>query len=277
MRPILASLFVLVLAGPASAEEPPVPPAEPPAPSPSEGERVVLPAKRLYARATLDLDLSSESAFDPVSLSPDVFYGVTPALTVGLIHSFLGSLGFMGRAGSSLCLAGDKCDGIYNGVGVDGRYHIAGGKVAAAANFGLFVDDFDPFRLVVKLGVIGRFRPKPASKLAVDFAPALFIGLTEREPAMMGGAGNKEVLAVPATVLYAATPQITAMVQTGLFLPFEAAGQLYFVPLTLGASYEVNKQISATASFSLMHLLGGDALPTGFDGRSFTIGGGYAF
>lgn len=275
MRPILASLTVLALGGPAFADEPPPPPEATPTAGPS-GERVVLPAKRLYAQAMLELELAKDTAFDPVSFAPDVFYGVTDALTIGLIHSSLGASGIIGGSGSSLCFT-DKCDGVYNGFGIDGRYQFASGKVSAAANFGLYVNAFDPFQLAVKLGVIGRWRPSPSSKLAVDFAPSLVLGLTEREPAMMGGTGNKEVLTIPGTVLYAVTPKIAAMVQTGLVLPFENAGDLFFVPLSIGGSYAVNKQITAQAAFTFLHLLGGETLQTGVDARSFTIGGGYAF
>ena len=274
MRTLLASLSVLALGGPAFADEPPPPPEKPVAAGPT-GERVVLPAKRLYAQAMLELELGKDTAFDPVSFAPDLFYGVTNDLTVGLVHSSLGGLGIIGGTGSSLCFT-SKCD-IYNGFGLDGRYQFTTGKVSAAANFGLYAGELDPFRLAVKLGVIGRYRPSPSSKLAVDFAPSLFLGLTEREPAMMGGETNKEVLVVPGTVIYAVTPQLAAMLQTGVVLPFADAGARFFVPLSLGASFAVNKQISAQAAFSLLRLLGGDANPSGFDARSFTIGGGYAF
>lgn len=278
MRSVLASLTILALAGPALAEEPPPPPAAPKAAGPV-GERVVLPAKRLYLQAALEIDLSSGTAGDPISLAPDVFYGVNDALTVGLVHSARGGSGFIGGTGSSLCFT-SSCD-IYNGFGLDGRYQFASGKVSAAANFGLYAAAVDPFTLALKLGVIGRWRPQPESKLAVDFAPALSLGLTEREPAIvMGmavGTGNKEVFALPVSVVYAVKPQISVMAQTGLIIPFASAGDAFAVPLSVGGSYAVNKQISVEAAFSFKALLGGDALATGADGRSFTIGGGYAF
>jgi hypothetical protein len=276
MRSVLASLTILALAGPALAEEPPPPPEAPKAAGPA-GERVVLPAKRLYVQAAFEINLSSGSAGKPLSLAPDVFYGVNDALTVGLVHSSRGGSGFIGGVGSSLCFTG--CD-FYNGFGLDGRYQFASGKVSAAANVGLYAAEVDPFSLALKLGVIGRFRPTPESKLAVDFAPALSIGITEREPpivmGMAVGAGNKEVFALPVSVVYAVKPQIAVMAQTGLILPFAAAGDAFAVPFSVGGSYAVNKQISVDAAFSFPALLGGGEL-TGVDARSFTIGGGYAF
>lgn len=279
MRPILAISLVLALAGPAVAEpldEPPPPPAAAATNGPATGERLVLPAKRLYGQAMLELELSKGAAFNPVSLAPDVYYGVTADFTAGLVHSFAGRTGIIGGSSSSLCF-NDACDGVYHELGLDGRYQVTSGKIPVAASFGFYVNDFDPFRLALKLGVVGRFRPSPASKLAVDFAPSLFIGVTKREPELMGSTGNKEVFALPVTALYVAMPKLTAMVQTGLVVPFEGAGDQFFVPLSFGASYAVDKQISVQGAFSLLHLLGGNALGTGVDARSFTIGGGYAF
>jgi hypothetical protein len=288
MRTILASLVILVLGGPALAEpadEPPPPPTAPSSNGAFTGERVVLPVKRAYARAMLEIELSKDTAFDPVSLAPDVFYGVTPEFTAGLVHSASGATGIIGGTGSSLCFT-DACD-VYNGFGLDGRYHFKSGTVAVAANFGLYANNIDPFQLALKLGLIGRYRSRPSSKLAVDFAPALFIGITEREPSAIGATGNKEVFVMPVTVLYTVMPRLAAMAQLGLVIPFENADDLYAVPFSIGASYAVNKQITVEGAFSLQRLLGGDGggggamgapgLPTGADARSFTIGGGYAF
>ena len=99
MRSLRACFLVLALAGPAAAEpadEPPPPPPAAAADGPFTGERVVLPAKRLYGQAMLEIELTSGAAFDPVSLAPDVFYGVTSDFTVGLVHSFAGATGVIG-------------------------------------------------------------------------------------------------------------------------------------------------------------------------------------
>lgn len=278
MRSIVVSLTVLALGGSALAEppeEPPPPPAAAAADGEPTGERVVLPAKRLYGRAMLEIDLSTGAAFDRVSLAPDVYYGVSPDFTVGLVHSSAGTTGFIGGTGNSLCFT-EACDGAYHNLGLAGRYQFTTGKVAAAVDFGLYANDLDPFRLALKLGVVGRYRSSPTSKLAVDFAPALFLGITEREPETLDGPGNKEVFVVPVTALYAATPRLTALLQTGLAIPFENASDLYFVPLSLGASFAVSKQLSVEGAFSLPSLLGGGP-KTGADARSLTLGGGYAF
>jgi hypothetical protein len=246
------------------------------------GERLTMPAKRLFLHANIEMEMSKGAAGKAISLSPDVFYGVNEKLTVGLVHSFQATTGFMGGSGSSLCLIGDLCGDVYNGFGLDARYQLKSGKVSIAGNAGIQALNIDPFQLLLKLGVVGRWRPSPTSKLAVDFQPAVFFGITEREPAvpMMGVVvqTNKEIVAVPATLLYAIKPNISLALQTGVILPLDDPGARFLIPASLGASYWVNNQITIDAAFTLFALAGGsDIGNTGVDGRTLTIGGGYAF
>lgn len=238
-------------------------------------EHVTLPAKRAYVYANLAFDLSDGAAFDRISLSPDVWYGVNDKLTLGLVHSTMGRVGFMGGVGDSLCF-GDGCD-VYRNVGLDVRYEVLRDPVILAVDAGVYVSAFDPFTLAVKLGVLGRYRPSPTSKLAIDFAPSVFLGVTEREPGTVTvGTSNKEQLYVPITAWYAASAKLAIALQTGVGLSFESAGDTFAVPLTLGASYQVSKRVALSAAFTLTAVVGGDAVPSGIDGRTFTIGGGYA-
>ena len=270
------ALVMMVLLWPltALAEEPETPPAESTA-AVSAGEHEIMPAKRALVHVLVEMNLSADAAFKPFSIAPDLWYGVSDKLTVGLVHSFLAQTGIMGGFGSSLCLAGaaNGCDGVYGNVGVDARYQIKDGGFSVAVDTGLFVQDFDPFQLAGKLGIIGRWRPSPTSKLAVDIAPNLFFGLTERE----GAQANKEVLTMPATLMYGVTPKVAAAFQVGLVLPFEQAGDNYFVPVSVGGNYMLNKRASVDAAFTFLHLAGGGNVgATGADSRTFTIGGGYA-
>jgi hypothetical protein len=276
------ALVMMVLLWPltALAEEPETPAAESTA-SVAAGEHEIMPAKRALVHVLVEMNLSTDAAFKPFSIAPDLWYGVSDKLTVGLVHSFLGQTGIMGGFGSSLCLAGDAngCDGIYGNVGVDVRYQVKDGGFSVAVDTGLFVVDFDPFQLAGKLGIIGRWRPSPTSKLAVDIAPNMFFGFTGRDG---GGAvmatANKEVLTVPATLLYGINAKLALALQAGLVLPFEKAGDNFFVPLSVGADYMLSKRTSIDAAFTLLAITGGNAVAqTGADARTFTLGAGYAF
>jgi hypothetical protein len=247
------------------------------APSADGPDQLTLPKGRALIDAYLEIGLSKGSAFKPVSISPDIWYGVSDELTVGLVHSSVGGSGFIGGVGQSLCLTGsDSCANVYQNVGFDGRYKLKSGDITWAADGGLFINSTSPFALDLKLGVVGRWHK---DKLAVEFQPNLFIGLTNRSTDEAGGGTvttNGEVLSIPVTGLYTVAPKIAVAVQLGVILPFENAGDNFAIPLSIGAHYNVNESLNVNAAFTLSAVAGGNNVPTGADGRSFTIGGTYA-
>lgn len=274
MRNLLYSLAVVAALAPAAAADPAD--AEPT----SSADHVTVPPKRLMLRALFELNLGKDNAGDPFGIAPDIYYGATDKLTLGLVHSSLGTTGLLGGVGSSLCLSGDGCPDVYRNVGIDARYALKTGSLELAANAGLFARSVDPFALALKLGAVGRYRSTPASKLAFEFSPAIFFGLTERGDDGDGTvvvATNKEVLVVPVAAVYSITPAFGLGLQLGLTLPFSDSGDLYALSLALGGSYQLNKQLSLDLAFALPAVAGGDALETGADARSLTFGGSYAF
>jgi hypothetical protein len=277
------STFVCVVLGatlataPASAQ----PATEPEAVSSSSGgpegtAQVTLPKGRVLLDAYFAASLVSGAEFKPFSLSPDVWYGATEELTVGLVHSSVGSSGFMGGAGTSLCLAGTggACTDVYKGFGIDARYKLKSGMLAYAAEGGLYVTTFDPFVMAVKLGLVARWQQ---DKIAVEASPNLAIGIAGRTTGegMAEVVTNGETLNVPVTGLFAVTPQISAALQTGVILPLENT-DAWALPLSIGGFYHVNDSINVNLAFSLLALVGGGD-STGFDARSLTLGGSYAF
>jgi hypothetical protein len=279
------STFVCVVLGatlvslPASAQsvtEPEVASSSPG--GPAGDASVTLPKGRALLDAYLGFNLVSGAEAKPISLSPDVWYGVTDDLTVGLVHSAVGGSGFMGFVGTSLCLTGtdNGCAKLYDNFGVDARYKLKTGNLAYAADGGLYVLSFDPdFRLAVKLGLVARWQQ---DKIAVEVSPNLFIGATGRT--IGEGATevtvNGETLNLPITGLYAVTPKISAALQLGAVLPFENTGDTYRIPLSIGGFFQVNESINVNLAFSLLAVAGGGSA-TGFDNRTLTLGGTYAF
>jgi hypothetical protein len=255
-------------------------------------DQLVLPKGRLVLDAFLEINLSDGHAGKPFSISPDLWYGVNDDLTVGLVHSYEATFGFIGgggfmlpadRAGSSLCLTGDTtggCNGVYNNLGLEGRYQIKmkNPDIALAAIGGLYVNSFkDPFSLDVKVGALARWHK---DKLAVEVEPSVFIALTKRS-VDLAGAGtatlNHDILNLPITGLYTVMPKLAIAAQVGVILPFEDAGIGYQIPLSLGAHYSVNDSITVNGAISLTALAGGSGIQTGADGRAITLGGSYAF
>jgi hypothetical protein len=232
-----------------------------------EGARtqMTMPEGGILVRGLLELELSDQSAFEPVSLAPDAYYGLSNDITLGVAHSAYGTTGFFGSAGGGLCVTGDDagCAKIYDNIGFVGRYYVLDDTFSLAADGGLFTKSFDPFQLALRAGAVGAWS---SDRLTVVANPSLFLGLTERD------AGNEEVLLVPIAAMYAVTDDIQAGVQTGFVLPFSATGDTWQVPLSLGAQYALKPKLAVVGAFSLPAVLGGDFLPTGIDGRSLTIG-----
>jgi hypothetical protein len=244
------------------------------------GEQLTLQKGRLVANVYLGIGLSSGGAFKPISLSPDVWYGVTDDITAGLVHSAVGTTGFIGGVGESLCLTGSSsgCGDLYSNAGVEGRYKLKMGGIALAVDGGLYSGHVTDLKLLeLKVGAVGRWH---SGQLAIEAAPNLLIAVTDRSSTTtVGGVsvttGNSDVLNLPGTVLYTLNPMITLAAQTGLMLPLENIGDAYAVPLSVGAFYKVNDQLNVTAAFSLPRLIA--ASSGGIDVRSLTLGGSYAF
>jgi hypothetical protein len=231
----------------------------------------VLPEKQVYLQVFLPINLSTDAAFQPVSLAPDLWLGVKPKLTLGLTHSSHASTGFFGGAGAGICFVGEDngCAEVLSNTALQVRYALPVKKLALAAEGGLVFRSYDPLAVALKVGVVGRWQRKA---LSVLFGLNLFAGLSERDTT-----GNKEILHVPITAMYALNDKAAVGVQTGIGLPFADTGDLYFVPLAVGGRYMVNRKIHVDLIFSLPFLASGVDAINGFDSRVLTLAGGYSF
>lgn len=220
-------------------------------------------------------------AFEPVSIAPDVYYGVSDRLELGLVTSWYGVTGFwsgamLGFAPSGLCTshrtnaAGVGCARRFDNAGAEAHYALLReGSFQLAAGGGLHATSFDPFTLDVKLGVHGMWR---AGRVGLSFAPSLFIGVTQRHDPP-DGTSNKEAVQLPVAVTFAALPQLLVGLQSGLRGPLDGFADAYSVPAALGAVFLIDPRFMVGAAFSLERVAGGDDLDAG-DLRSMTVYGG---
>lgn len=221
---------------------------------------MITPKGKIAVDVAVGVNLSSDAVAKPLSILPDVFYGVADKLEVGLAHSSYAIEGFWGEGrGGGLCLSGEDngCAKAYDGpIGLLARFGLMAGDLELAADGGVVIRHLsDPMMAGIKVGVRGR---KMMDKLAILFAPNIYIGLTERD------AGNKEYLAVPVGVMYAVNAQLRAGVQTGIQGPLDGFGDGFAIPISLGAMYGINDKMSAGASFTLHRVTGGS--PEGVEG-----------
>ncbi|HEX7700784.1 MAG TPA: hypothetical protein VF403_08685 [Kofleriaceae bacterium] len=253
--------------------------------SASDTDGFVLPKGKLLLDAQLEMSLSSGAVFKPVSLAPDLWYGVTDDLSLGLVHSSLGETGFIGAAagaqGDSLCLTGagtatdpGGCPNFYNKVGIDGRYRL---KKPLALDVGLYINSInDPFLLDLKIGIDGRWT---WDKVSLELQPSIFIGLTNRTPPAVtppavASGGNTEVLFIPATLAYRVAPKADIALQAGLALPFSNTSDTWTIPLAIAARYALTPKFGLGLAFAFPELIGGNSTAKI---RSLTLGGTYAF
>ncbi|HEY0251448.1 MAG TPA: hypothetical protein VGC41_07960 [Kofleriaceae bacterium] len=229
----------------------------------------VLPQGKILINAELGIDLSSDLVGKPVSLSPDIWYGATPDLTIGLVHSGEGATGLMASSvGTSLCLTGSDngCAHVYNNVGLEGRYRL---MRPLSVDAGLYIGSIsDPFQLAVKIGAAGRWN---WDKVGLELAPSIFIGLTNRDEA--GSGANTEVLYVPATIGYMVAPKVDIAFQAALVLPFTDTSDTYRVPLALGVRFAATPQLGVGLAFSFPALIANNGSA---DFRQLTLGATYA-
>jgi hypothetical protein len=270
---LLAALYLVAWSGSARAQ----PEAAAAAPGPT------LRAGRVALLASLQLGTSKGGkAFEPISLAPDAYYGVSDRVEVGLVTSWYGITGFwsgamLGASPSGLCLSSEpEAEG---GIGCARRFDNLGGEVhhalleegslQLAAGGGLHVFHFDPFTLDVKLGLHGMWR---AGRLGLSFAPSFFIGLTQRHDPPDGTA-NKESIQLPVAVTFALVPELLVGLQSGVRGPVDGFADGYSVPAALAAIYLVSPRLMVGGAFSFERVAGGDDRDPG-DLRSLTLFGG---
>ena len=196
---------------------------------------------------TLRINLSDGAAGDPISLAPDLFYGVNNKLTVGLTHEI------------GICLNND-CG--YNDFGFEAIYGLAKmSGFAIAAQGGLIFPSTDPFGTGIRLGLVTRLS---ASKLSVVIEPKLYIGFVGRSDV------RKEVLDIPVEIQYQAIPKATVQVFTGLTNgTFDGFGDNAQIPLGIGATYVVIRRFDVGADFVFTNVLGPQ--DGKLDGRTFVL------
>lgn len=278
----LSALLFLFLSGPAHAqsEETEYTLSLPKSDPTKERLLMTLPKGRVLVQAFLEMNLSADAAFKPVSLAPDVWYGLKDDISIGLTHSANGSDGFYGGVGNSLCLTGDEngCGGLYRNLSLLGRYNLIDTGLGVAVQGGLVIADIDPFTVGLQVGAVGRWEHKPL-KLAVVAQPSVYLGLNKRDGDVLTGAvGNTERITLPVAVLYDVDGKLSVGAQTGLILGLDDLASQWVLPLSVGARYPVMPDIWAELVFSLPTLVtGADPGPGAFDNRVLTLGGGTVF
>jgi hypothetical protein len=211
---------------------------------------MILPQGKLAIVAPIGIDLTTDAVAKPIAIAPDVWYGVMPKLEAGIVHSNEGLTGFWFQGpGGGICVTGTEngCAKLYNGpVGVLAHFLVMEGSIDLAADGGLVISTLDPMAISVKAGVRGRWM---SGKIAVDFAPGVGIGVTERD-------SNGDELFLPVSVGYMVSAKLHAAVQTGIYGPLDGFGDAFAIPVGVGALFGVNDSITVGGAVNFWNLAG---------------------
>lgn len=243
--------------------------------------RMTMPGGKFYLNAVAETNLAKGTEGKPISIAPDLWYGASDKLTLGLVHSSRGATGFLTGFVNGLCFRGGSgggaCAGglgnIYTTAGAEARIAISEGGFALALPIGVYASAFKPdVVLSAKLGLIGRLQAGP---LALELQPTLFAGLTQRKSNMAGTASNEDRFGLPLTLLFQLSPAFALAAQSGVTLVVEHAKDTYQVPAALGLAWWVTPKLSVDVAFGLAAVVDNNSMTKPFDSRSLTLGVGY--
>lgn len=220
--------------------------------APPRPASLTLPAGKLNVIATVELEATATRAGKPISLAPDVSYGVTDALTVSLLHSTFALTGFRGGAGRGLCLTGEDkgCVQPYNNVGVEVLYSLARGPLALAVNAGVHATNLDAGFYAAKAGLRVRLQQGALSLLT---APSVLVAVNERDATP----ANKDQLFIPVLAMYKAAPVLSFGFGSGVKGPLDGLGDAWEVSLGALVTYAVSPKLGLGTSLVFGKFWGG--------------------
>jgi hypothetical protein len=248
-------------AGPAVVEQPTTPPPKP--------TSMTLKQGAVFVQVNAEMSMSKDKVLEPLSLAPDISYGVNDDLTVSLIHSTAAFTGFRGGSGLGLCVTGTDggCANVYNNVGAEGLYSLLKGNFAVAAKAGVLTEFVDVAMesktfLQAKVGANTRYT---MGNVFVQFNPAVWIPLNETD-------ANKPQIWLPVALWVKVMPPLSLFAASGLKGATSNAmdagfGDLYTINLGGGAQYTINKAVAVGGSFIFGTMFGAPDT-TGPDSRA---------
>jgi hypothetical protein len=220
-------------------------------------------AGNLQVTVPVVLNLSKEAVLKPVWVPLDVRYGVTDQLEVFLSHA--APVGPIAAEGG-VCLGGTDrgCDKLYNNLQLGAQFSLVKDSAMELAAIGaLVVKSLDP-DLVAAVDVGVNFK-YVAGAIAIKAAPQLIIGANKRSE------GNKEGIFIPVQIAFQATPELAAFVDTGIAGMVDHFGDLYTVPVGVGASFAVSPTLDVGAEFMAPAVITGMKGDNAFDSRMLAL------
>ena len=200
----------------------------------------------------VNINMSENSAFDPVTIAPHFYWGVSDTVTLGITHD------------RGICL-GDACgDKVYNDAGFGLLVGLGYGRTYEIdLHVEVPVQSFDPFVLGARVGVLGRVNLGAVTAFVFD--PSLYFGMTRRDE------GNREYLGLPFWFYFQATDVVVPFVGSGIQGPLDGFSDSFQIPLEGGIVFDVAQNVDVGFVLRFPNLAGkgnsADWRELGFIGR----------
>ena len=216
------------------------------------GRPLVLPAGGVEGSIAVETGLSTNLEGEPTSIAPDLWYGATDRLTVGVVHS-ADALSLVG-AGDGICLGGAAhgCEQAYANLGLDARWSLARGEWSAAARVRVVTRRWTPWAPSVRIGALARWQ---RGRVAITSDPQLQIGLYDTD------LGNRNAIHVPLWIAVQPASRAEVYLRTGVEGDIAVFGDAWGIPATIGARVAITCRVDLAAEGGLVRIGGplGDA------------------
>jgi hypothetical protein len=184
---------------------------------------------------TAEIELAPRLVARPVSFAPDLWFGVTSKLTVGVIHSNA-SVSRIDRA-ASFCFEHHRlygCDRTYHNAGLDTRYEVRDGALRVAARARFLVRDVEPWKPAVTAGALLRWT---RGRISLTSDPYLRFGLANTEH------GNRTALYLPVAFGVSPHSRVELRIHTGYDSDLAVWSDGFHIPLALSARGQVTSSL----------------------------------
>jgi hypothetical protein len=208
---------------------------------------LVLAPGQVDAAITIETNQSIAARWNPTSIAPDLWVGVTDRLTLGAVSS-AHALSLVG-AGNGWCFRGPdhNCRDTLSDLGLDARYLVADGPLAAAVRVRVVVRRFAPILPSLRLGALVRWQ---RGRFAITSDPQLELGLANTDQ------GNRAQLNLPIWFTVQPTCRWALYLRTGPRGELAIYGDAWGAPFMLGVRAAVTPRVEVAAEGGLLRLIG---------------------
>ncbi|MBA3453398.1 MAG: hypothetical protein H0T42_09935 [Deltaproteobacteria bacterium] len=208
---------------------------------------LVLAAGGVEAQLTAEINLQARRVGRPLSLAPDLWYGLTPRWTIGLIHSNRSVDRIDASATFCLRRFQTRCDRLYRGSGIDVRWSWKTGPLSVAPRARVLLRDVDPIKPAVTLGAMVRWT---RGRFAIESDPYLRLGLANRDE------GNRAALFLPVWLAVQPTCHWLIAIHTGYDSELAIWRDGYHVPFGLVVRARATSYLDVGVEAGFTSLLG---------------------